>query len=217
MPIPFRVARRHHHGQQGKSRCAMPTPPRTATPRPFRLLNKSQRTRADQVTAALSLPTGAVIYETTEAGREIADLGATFRPLLGGSQFGYVLPNGARNWCSLGIPVIRNGVQGFLTASHCTTWRNTPDGGAVFQAWASGSPIGTEIFDRSGSTCGAFNIRNCRHADVAMNGIQTLDVPPGGTGFVAGRIARTVAPTAGVGNGFGSREVTSHWDARWNV
>lgn len=130
--------------------------------------------------------------------------------MLGGSQIGF-LRNGATLQCSVGIPVLRSGQRGFLTASHCTTFRNTPDFGTVSQQ-AFGTIIGTEVFDRSGSSCGFGNGLNCRHADVAMYGLQSLDSLPGEAGFSVGRIARTLFPTPGPGDGYGSREVVSSWN-----
>lgn len=165
------------------------------------------------VLSALGYPSDAFVIEHTEGGTEIADLTTRWRPIMGGIQFGRLNQNSGLAWCTLGIPVIWNSQRGFLTASHCTRWRNTPDFEPAWQPWFVTNQIGTEIFDRSGSSCGAFNSRNCRHADVAMFGLQSLDSLPGETGFVVGRIARTVAPVPGPGDGYGSREVVGHWNA----
>lgn len=171
------------------------------------------RRYAEAVLSTLQYPADAFIVEHTAGASEIADLTVRWRPLMGGIRFGRLDQNMGLNSCTLGIPVIWNSQRGFLTASHCTRWRNTPDFEPAWQPWYASSSIGTEIFDRSGSSCGSFNSRNCRHADVAMFGLQTLDSLPGEVGFSVGRIARTLTPAPGIGDGYGSREVTGSWNA----
>lgn len=161
---------------------------------------------------ALKVPTTAYRVEIASDAVEVSDLGARWRPVMGGVKFGYVVPSGTPTWCTVGIPVIRNGTRGFLAASHCTTVRNTPDYGTAWQPWYNGSAIGSEVFDRVGSSCGYFNSLNCRHADVAMYGLQTLDTLPGEVGFAIGRIARTASPSPGIHDGYGSVEVVGGWD-----
>lgn len=164
---------------------------------------------------SLQIPVDAIVIERTPGGSEIASLSDRWRPVMGGTQFGYQADAGAtlRGPCTVGIPILRNGQRGFLTASHCTRARNTPESSLAWQPLNHGVSLGTETFDRSGSSCGPFNGLNCRHADIAIIGLQTLDSLPGETGFSVGRIARTSAPTAGVGNGYGTLQVAGSWNA----
>lgn len=150
----------------------------------------------ERLMVALKVPATAYHVEIEGDAVEVSDLGARWRPVMGGVKYGYVLPSGTPTWCTVGIPVIRYGIRGFLAASHCTTVRNTPDYGTAWQPWFNGPAIGSEVFDRVGSSCGYFNSLNCRHADVAMYGLQTLDTLPGEVGFAIGRIARTVSPVS---------------------
>lgn len=166
----------------------------------------------ESVLAALKVPRTAYRVEIGDVAIEVADLEARGRPLMGGVKFGFLTSSSVPTWCTLGIPVLRSGVRGFLSASHCSTIRNTPDYGTAWQPWYNGPAIGSEVFDRVGSSCGWFNSLNCRHADVAMYGLQTLDSLPGEAGFAVGRIARTAAPTPGIHDGYGSVAVVGSWD-----
>lgn len=166
----------------------------------------------ERLMGALNVPATAYHVEISGDAVEVSNLEARWRPVMGGVKYGYMSPSGTRTWCTVGIPVIRYGIRGFLGASHCTTVRNTPDYGTAWQSWYSGPAIGTEVFDRVGSSCGYFNSLNCRHADVAMYGLQTLDTLPGEVGFVIGRIARTALPAPGIHDGYGSVEVVGSWD-----
>lgn len=166
----------------------------------------------ERVLDALKVPATAYRVEIGDGAVEVTDLEARWRPIMGGVKYGFLSSSGAATWCTVGIPVLRYAVRGFLSASHCSTIRNTPDCGSAWQPWYYGSAIGTEVFDRVGSSCGWFNSLNCRHADVAMYGLQTLDSLPGEVGFVVGRIARTAAPTPGIHDGYGSVTVVGSWD-----
>src|SRR5262245_17932696 len=85
------------------------------------------------------------------------------RPLRGGLQinFGNFL-------CTLGFPAVRNGVNGYVTNSHCTTTQGGVQNTVEHQPSASGTAnrVGIEIADPtyfSGSGCPAGRV--CRRSD----------------------------------------------------
>ncbi|MBI1843105.1 MAG: hypothetical protein HYR89_00595 [Actinobacteria bacterium] len=79
------------------------------------------------------------------------------RPMRGGNQIQFQtgLWGAQTGTCTLGVPAVLNGVNGFLTNSHCSRTRNELDNGRYWQATrpvGSGSQIGTEEVD-PGGTC----------------------------------------------------------------
>lgn len=101
----------------------------------------------------------------------------SIRAVGGGLQTGH--PGGA---CSLGFVAVREGVLGFLTASHCTPQQWGYDGSAVRQN-ALGGVIGVELADPNawtgtvnGFTCPPGRV--CRESDAAFFSL-TPDASPG--------------------------------------
>jgi len=92
--------------------------------------------------------------------------------------------------CSLGFPAFRNGVRGFVTASHCSDNQGAVDGTTYYQPLDQvGSDfIGTEIADppyvRGGRNCPKG--KKCRQSDAnfSREGLRAVTV---------GQIAQTIA------------------------
>jgi hypothetical protein len=92
--------------------------------------------------------------------------------------------------CSLGFPAFRNGVRGFVTASHCSDSQGSVDGTTYYQPLDQVAKdfIGTEIADppyvRGGKNCP--KARKCRQSDAnfSSEGLRAVTV---------GQIARTIA------------------------
>ena len=93
--------------------------------------------------------------------------------------------------CSLGFPAFRDGVRGFVTASHCSDSQGSVDGTTYYQPLnqVPGDVIGTEIADppyvRNGRTCPKG--RKCRQSDANFSRSE------GQRAVVIGQIARTLA------------------------
>jgi hypothetical protein len=112
------------------------------------------------------------------------------RPVMAGVQIRF-----SQFVCSLGYPAFRDGVLGFVTASHCSDKQGTVDETSYYQPLnqVADEFIGTEIADppylRNISGCPRG--RKCRYSDANFN----LGAP--GVAFSLGTIARTT----GVNNG----------------
>jgi hypothetical protein len=91
--------------------------------------------------------------------------------------------------CSLGFPAFRNGVRGFVTASHCSDKQGTVDGTTYYQPLdqIANDVIGTEIADppyvRNGTGCPRG--RKCRRSDA------NFSRSAGPRAVAIGEIART--------------------------
>jgi hypothetical protein len=115
----------------------------------------------EEVLSKLGIPRAAVnIVETKEMN---LTLRSRRRPLRGGLQinFGGFL-------CTLGFIAVRNGVNGYVTNSHCTTTQGGVQGTVEHQPTASGTTnrVGIEIADPTyftGAGCPAG--RRCRRSD----------------------------------------------------
>ena len=142
------------------------------------------------VLAARGIPATAVILEETEPIANAATLRNRVRPVLGGLQinFGQFL-------CTLGFNAVRNGVNSFVTASHCSGKQGGVQGTTFFQplSTTANSFIGTEVSDPAyisgGAGCPAG--RKCRFSDASRASYAS------GVTFTRGRIEKTT----GVNNG----------------
>jgi hypothetical protein len=119
---------------------------------------------------------------------QVATLRDTARPLIAGVQIRY-----SNYVCSLGFNAIRNGVPGFVTASHCSTAQGSIDGTNYYQPLnqVPAELVATEIADpayRRGVGKGCPKSRLCRSSDANFSAIDST-VP-----FWLGAIARTTAP-----------------------
>ena len=192
----------------------------------------ADRNELQQVLNRARVPNTAVLVVTEEpVVRTQATLDSRVRPLTSGTRFGgYSQDWGpshnysgwwtAINWCTLGVPAIRQGVQVLLVVSHCTAREGALDDDPlnwvsyyIGQDWYPAitgqtgffppapfgyNPFGTELFDRAGWTCGpAHDRRPCRHAETAVWDLSGMEVGFGETPFVLGRIARTTGSLPG--------------------
>jgi hypothetical protein len=141
---------------------------------------------------ALGVANQSVDVVETDAIFALASLRDTSPTIQGGVQINF-----SQYLCSLGFIALRNGEEGFVTASHCSDRQGAVDGTAYYQpsSQVSNSFIGNEIADppyvRNSSGCPKG--RKCRESDANFSRSE------GTRGFSLGRIART--------NGLGSLEV----------
>ena len=90
------------------------------------------------------------------------------RPLEGGLQISFV-DGGLAYLCTLGFNAVRDGVDGFVVNSHCTTDQFGLDGTNHYQPWLSPSSnlVGNEIADPPSFRCAPG--RKCRYSDAAYD------------------------------------------------
>jgi hypothetical protein len=142
------------------------------------------------VLAARGIPANAVIVEQTQPIRYAATLRNRVRPVLGGLQINFT-----QFICTLGFNAVRNGVNSFITASHCSQTQGGNQSTQYFQPLSStaNSFIGTEVSDPAYKTgipgCPAG--RKCRFSD-ALRATYAAGVT-----FTKGRIEKTTAVNNG--------------------
>jgi hypothetical protein len=126
----------------------------------------------------------------TEPIFQVATLRNYTRPVVAGVQIRF-----SAYVCSLGFNAIRNGVLGFVTASHCSDQQGTVDGTQYYQP-VNQVPtefIGTEIADPTyrRNISGCPRGRVCRYSD--SNFVDGAD----NVAFELGTIAKTTGPNNG--------------------
>lgn len=147
--------------------------------------------------ARRGIPADALIVEAADPIVPLATLQDELRPVPGGaeifsgSQFiGYTV-------CSLGFNATRDGVAGFVTASHCTDFRGSVDGTRFYQPFALGATaIGTETVDPpyQRGIPGCPGGRLCRYSDSAFAAYDSSDLSD------FGHVARTTSRGASTGS-----------------
>jgi hypothetical protein len=126
----------------------------------------------------------------TEPIFQVATLRDRIRPVQAGYQIRF-----SQYVCSLGFNAVRNGVTGFVTASHCSTQQGSVDGTQYYQQLnqVPDELVGTEIVDppyvRNGKGCPRGRV--CRSSD--SNFVAGADGVP----FALGTIAKTTGPNNG--------------------
>lgn len=117
--------------------------------------------------AATGVPAAAMSMRAAELPKRNATVGTSLRsqplPLAGGAQFNFSTTGGTFV-CSVGVPARINGVQGFMTASHCSEsvynvsarTRMTSPGGTF---------VGSESIDPAPRSCSLPDTLGCREAD----------------------------------------------------
>lgn len=114
--------------------------------------------------ALTSVPRAAVILETAEPLAPFEALTDRIRPVPGGVR----IRNAGGGGCTHGVNVVRDGVRGFLTNSHCSTTRSAVDGTVFFQRshLLLADRVGVETVDPPffiGGSCPSG--RRCRYSD----------------------------------------------------
>jgi hypothetical protein len=117
--------------------------------------------------AGSGVPMAAMSMRAAELPKRNATVGTSLRsqplPLAGGAQFNF--PTSAGTFvCTLGVPARINGVQGFVTASHCSEsvysvsarTRMTSPGGTF---------VGAESIDPAPRSCSLPDTLGCRESD----------------------------------------------------
>jgi hypothetical protein len=126
----------------------------------------------------------------TEPVFQVATLRDYTRPVVAGVQIRF-----SDYVCSVGFNAIRNGVFGFVTASHCSTQQGTVDGTQYYQPvnQVPAEFIGTEIADPAyrRNISGCPRGRVCRYSDSNF-----VDAANDGD-LLLGTIAKTTGPNNG--------------------
>jgi hypothetical protein len=133
---------------------------------------------------ALGIDTQSVDVVETDEIFALATLRDRSEDIVGGLQIRF-----SQFLCSLGFPAFRNGVRGFVTASHCSDKQGTVDGTTYYQPLdqIANDLIGTEVADppyvRNSSGCPRG--RKCRRSDA------NFSRSAGPRAVALGEIART--------------------------
>jgi hypothetical protein len=117
--------------------------------------------------AASGVPMTAMSMRAAELPTRNATVGTSVRsqplPLAGGAQFNF--PTSAGTFvCTLGVPARINGVQGFMTASHCS--ESTYSVSARTRMTSPGGTfVGAESIDPAPRSCSLPDTLGCRESD----------------------------------------------------
>ena len=140
--------------------------------------------RVRSVLARLGVPAAAADVEIVAPIRQLATLRGAVRPVVAGVQINF-----PGFLCSMGFNAARQGVRGFVTASHCTTTQGGVESTSYWQPLQSTKPvkIATETVDPTYKTtlAGCPVGRRCRRSDAAFAKYVNA------TTNTLGRIART--------------------------
>jgi len=124
------------------------------------------------------VPSAAVLVEAAEPIVPAELLTDTIRPVPAGVQ----ITNANGGICTLGVNATRQGVRGFVTASHCTAKRSAVEGTVFFQSTIGAfREVGTETADPPfflGGSC-PFG-RECRLSDAAFVSYFSSSLSAGG-------------------------------------
>jgi hypothetical protein len=140
--------------------------------------------------ARLGVASQTVDIVETEPIFQVATLRDYTRPVVAGVQIRF-----SSYVCSVGFNAVRDGVPGFVTASHCSNQQGAVDGTQYYQPvnQVPAEFIGTEIADPAyrRNIGGCPRGRVCRYADSNfVDGADAVDFPLG-----------TIAKTTGLNNG----------------
>lgn len=117
--------------------------------------------------AGSGVPMAAISMRAAELPKRSATVGTSLRsqplPLAGGAQFNFSTSGGSFV-CSVGVPARINGVQGFMTASHCSDRVYSVSAGTSMTS-PGGTFVGRETIDPAGRSCSLPDTLGCREAD----------------------------------------------------
>jgi hypothetical protein len=174
------------------------------------LLKMNSLSLVEQELVRLSIPREAVIIE--EVGH-VEFLSHTvqshIRPVIGGVQI-TASPSGTI--CTLGFNAIRSGVNGFVTASHCTNTQGGVESTVFHQPTVSGTTnrIGLETVDPTYFTGGVCpSGQRCRYSDSAFARYDT------GVSFDRGIIARTGLGSINISHTYPTFRIVSKYYGVW--
>jgi hypothetical protein len=121
---------------------------------------------------------------------QIATLRDSSRPVIAGVQIRF-----SRFVCSLGFSAVRDGVLGFVTASHCSDRQGTVDSTQYYQPLnrVPAELIGTETVDPPYVR----GIPGCPRGRVCRSSDSNFSEGADGVGFDVGTIAKTTGPNNG--------------------
>lgn len=154
------------------------------------VLNRGLETSVRARLAVLGVPPESVDVVQTAPIVQVTTLRDKVRPVVGGLQIRF-----SRFLCSLGFNATRNGVLGYVTASHCSGKQGEVDGTNYYQPLnrVPDEFIGQEIADpaflRNSSVCPKG--RKCRYSDANFSDGDD------GVPFTVGTIARTTRSSNG--------------------
>jgi len=160
--------------------------------------NATAASRVRAVVARLGIPAAAVKVEIVKPIRQVATLRGSVRPVVAGVQINF-----PGFLCSLGFNATRNGVTGFVTASHCTNTQGGVESTPYWQPAQTTKPtqIATETVDpvyRS-TLSGCPVKRTCRRSDAAF--AKYIN----GTTSTLGSIAKTATTSSS------DLTIAGHW------
>jgi hypothetical protein len=117
--------------------------------------------------AGSGVPMAAMSMRAAELPKRNATVGTSLRsqplPLAGGAQFNFGTTGGTFV-CSVGVPARINGVQGFMTASHCSE-RVYDLSARTRMTSPGGTFVGSETIDPAGRSCSLPDTLGCRESD----------------------------------------------------
>ena len=135
---------------------------------------------------ALGVPFQLVDVVETQPIVQVTTLRNQVRPAVGGLQIRF-----SQYLCSLSFNAVRNGVSGFVTASHCSDIQGAADGTQYYQPLnqVTNEHIGQEIADPGFFRCARG--RKCRYSDANFSAGDSA------VNFTLGGIAKTTGPNNG--------------------
>jgi hypothetical protein len=138
----------------------------------------------------LGVPSESVDIIAAEPIVPVVTLRDQARPVVAGVQIRF-----SSFVCSLGFNAIRNGITGFVTASHCSDSQGSVDGTTYYQPLnqVAGELIGTEIADPAYRR----HIGGCPRGRVCRYSDSNFSDGAAGVAFDVGAIARTTGPNNG--------------------
>jgi len=155
------------------------------------------------VLARLGIPAAAVDVDIVQPIRQVATLRGAVRPVVAGVQINF-----PGFLCTLGFNATRQGIAGFVTASHCTNTQGGVESTPYWQPTETAKPVqvATETADPSykSTLAGCPSGRRCRKSDASFAKYVN------GTTRTLGAIARTSSTSSSNLTISGSWKVTSN-------
>jgi len=155
------------------------------------------------VLARLGIPAAAVDVDIVQPIRKVVTLRGAVRPVVAGVQINF-----PGFLCTLGFNATRQGIAGFVTASHCTNTQGGVESTPYWQPTQTAKPVqvATETVDPSykSTLAGCPSGRRCRKSDASFAKYVN------GTTRTLGAIARTSSTSSSNLTISGSWKITSN-------